>query len=648
VSLEALHPELVTSQSPTQVVGSSLRKGKNGVDLVMHSTPMLSLANAFSMEEMRQFDSRVRRMCEPSKPSYVVELKYDGVALAIHYENGKFARALTRGDGKTGEDVSSAIRLYLPSLTKDLKNWQRYGSHIEIRGETFLDNDAYRAFGKMGDGAYSSPRNLASGLLKRKQEKNNGLKEFLVELSFIGYNLICDSAPKTHFETLQLISDLGVPTGHPAITKMEDIEEFNAIQERWSAKDRDGLPFDVDGLVVKVNEIDLHNRLGFTSHSPRFAIAWKFSAKQATTTLNDIELSIGRTGKVTPVAIVEPVKLAGSVISRATLHNREHLEKHQLLPGCRVIIERSGEVIPKIVGRAADNTTEMATSSLPLLDWSTCPCELKFPLTPMGNVDLYCTNPVCPPQRQRQLEHFCAALDIEGLGPSTLKQLVNVGLVADFGDIYRLKDQKLVKLRTRVGWGYKKIGNVLKQIEAAKARSTLPLLLFALGIPHVGKETAATLAQRVESIDSLVHYSVEELEKMDDIGPVVSASIASYFSHPSSQSRAKDLESLGLGIVAAREGRTQLNPNGEVTLTRLTGKTVVFTGALTSMSRKEAENMVKAVGGKVKSTITKGTDYLVEGKAPSTTGSTSTKVSNARASGVAILTEEDFFALLKD
>ena len=644
VGLETLHPELVTRQSPTQIVGSSLRKGKNGVDLITHKTPMLSLANAFSMEEMEAFDVRVKRMSETPTLSYVVEFKYDGIALAVHYDKGKFVRAITRGDGKMGEDVSGAIRRFLPSLTRDLVNWEVHGAQIEIRGEAFLTRDQFKRLNTSSTKTFTNPRNLASGLLKRKSSSAEVSEVPSANLSFIGYNMIAERTPNTHAALLDSIASLGLPTGHPHVKVLSKIEEFEALEREWASK-RTQLDFEADGMVLKVNEIDVYDRLGFTSHSPRFAIAWKFSAKQATTSLNSIELSVGRTGKITPVANVSPVQLAGSIISRATLHNRTFLENLRLLPGCRVIIERSGDVIPKIVGRVDDSNQTPASEVLPPLDWTICPCERRQPLTPIGNVDFACTSLDCLPQRQRQLEHFCSALDIEGLGPSSLKQLSELGLITQFGDIFRLKDQNLAKLRARDGWGQKKIENMIRQIEAAKSRSSLSALLFAIGIPHIGKETAATLASKVGTIENLLNYSTEALQQLDDIGPVVAQSIATYLSYPASKSTLLDLASLGIGNIASdqKTPETSTGPSASA----LSGKNVVFTGSLSSMSRKEAENLVKSVGGEVKSTTTKNTDYLVEGKAPSTSGSTSSKLKAAQSMGVAVLSEDEFFSLIR-
>lgn len=648
-ALEDSFPELRARSSPTQVVGSSLRRGKNGVDLVAHTMPMLSLANAFSMEDVRNFDARVKRMSGSSDPSYVVEFKYDGIALALHYENGKFVRALTRGDGKMGEDVSGAIRRFLPQVTRDLTNYAQYGTHIEIRGESFLTKEAFQHFNTDTDKSFTNARNLASGLLKRKLSSTEVSSESDVTLSFVGYNLlVAKGASNTHWETLEAISSLGIPIGHPYLKRIHDIDAFKQLEQEWATK-RSKLPFEADGLVLKVDAVDLYERLGCTSHSPRFALAWKFSAKQATTIINSIELSVGRTGKVTPVANVAPVRLAGSLISRATLHNRDYIEKNRLVPGCSVTIERSGDVIPKIVGRVDDLITgdehpPSSTSSCSL-NWSVCPCNLQFPLNQTGNVDYTCTNPICPPQRLRQLEHFSAALEIEGLGPSSLKQLVDLGIVSDFGDIFGMKDQNLLKLRTKDGWGDKKIDNLLAQIEAAKHRATFSTLLFAIGIPHIGKEKAATLAERVGSIKQLMKCSTQDLEKLDDIGPIVARSISSYFSQPSSVARIQALDSLCIGN-AAITTKPIIHDATNAVSSRLAGQTIVFTGSLTSMSRKEAEHLVKAAGGSPKSNITKSTNYLVEGLAPSTSGKTSSKLELARQLNVTILTETQFFELL--
>lgn len=696
VRLESSHPEFASKTSPTQVVGSSLAQNGNDTLTYEHKTPMLSLANAFSLEDIFNWDARIRRMSELDAPSYAVEIKYDGIALAVHYENGKFVRALTRGDGKTGEDASAAIKRFVPTLTKDLgAEWSKYGSKIEIRGEVFLTKDAFAKLNTRDGKIFTNARNLASGLLKRKAERLEAEMDVNVELSFVGYGMIAEKVPSTHEKIVSTISKLGLPTGAPYFKVLNSISEFEALERDWSSL-RGQLPFEADGLVVKLNERDFYDRLGSTSHSPRWAIAWKFSAKQATSTLLSIELSVGRSGKVTPVGLIEPVQLAGVQISRATLHNKDYIDKNHFVPGCKVIVERSGDVIPKIVGRAeshSESPTSPISVNQPLssssshssaqspgdstlsppsagVDWSTCPCSMKHPLVPQGNVDYICTNPHCPPQQQRKLEHFCAALEIEGLGPSSLKHLVEGGLISNFKDIFALKDLPLAKLTMRDGWGEKKVQKLLASIESAKQKSSLATLLFALGVPHVGKETAETLALKIGSVKQLMSAEAESLERIEDIGPAVASSIVSYFALPSTKTLLESLEAAGLPMTSSSSDSSALDDvrafahsGASITSSRLSGATsdvrignhakalqglsFVFTGALESMSRKEAENLVKQAGGKAKASVTKGTSYLVEGKGVSAAKTSSSKLNQAKLSGTQIISESEFLDLIK-
>lgn len=681
VHLEENHPEFASKTSPTQIVGSSLTKKDSATTVYEHKTPMLSLANAFSLEEVKNWDVRIRRMSGLERPSFAVEIKYDGIALAVHYENGKFVRALTRGDGKTGEDASAQIKRFLPILTKDLSTeWSQYGSKIEIRGEVFLTKDAFMKLNAGEGKTFTNARNLTSGLLKRKAERLEAETDVNVELSFVGYGMIAEKTPSTHEDVVQTISTLGIPTGAPYFKILHSIDDFETLEREWASM-RGNFPFEADGLVLKLNERDFYDRLGSTSHSPRWAVAWKFSAKQATSTLLSIELSVGRSGKVTPVALIDPVRLAGVQISRATLHNKDYIDKNLFVPGCKVIVERSGDVIPKIVGRAeshedaplttsslqssiqsdsssSSSSTSEVSSAKPV-DWSVCPCSMKHPLVPSGNVDYVCTNPHCPPQQQRKLEHFCAALEIDGLGPSSLKHLVEGGLVSSFGDIFALKDHSYAKLAMRDGWGEKKVKNLLSSIEDAKQKTTPAALLYALGIPHVGKGTADVLAQKIGSIKKLALCEAEDLERIEDVGPVVAGSLVSYFALPSTRVLLDSLEAAQLPVdtsslhpMAGSHGHSSayssniglVNPQASL---RFHGMSFVFTGALETMSRKEAELLVKQAGGKATASVTKLTSYLVEGKAVSAARTSSSKLTQAKASGTKVITEFEFLELLK-
>lgn len=686
VRLEENHPEFASKSSPTKVVGSSLTKSDVPTKVFEHSTPMLSLANAFSLEEVENWDARIRRMSELEKPTYTVEIKYDGIAMALHYEDGKFIRALTRGDGKFGEEATAQIRRFAPALARDLPaSYAQYGSKIEIRGEVFLTKDAFAKL-SAGDGkTFTNARNVTSGILKRKAVRIEAELDVHLDLSFVGYGMIADKTPETHEKVIQTIADLGIPTGVPYFKVLDSISDFEALEQEWSSI-RAKLPFEADGLVLKLNERFCYDRLGSTSHSPRWALAWKFSSKQATTTLLSIELSVGRSGKVTPVAIIEPVRLAGVQISRATLHNKDYVDKNHFVPGCRVIVERSGDVIPKIVGRAEDHSTSPSalenrntaqksgigsqTDASKLVDWSVCPCSMKHPLVPQGNSDYACTNLHCPPQQQRRLEHFCAVLDIEGLGPSSLKHLVEGGLVSQFSDIFTLKDHSLAKLAMRDGWGEKKVRNLLSSIETAREKTSLATLLHALGIPHVGKETAESVALKIGSMRRLMACEAETLKRIEDIGPAVSSSIVSYFGLPSTGPLMQSLESSGLRMedeAYAQAQLTHLNSDGSLspsganhtgassgsTLTEpkksqlLAGMSFAFTGAMEKLSRKEAELLVKQAGGKAKPSVTKGTTYLVEGKAASSARTSSSKLTQALASGTKVITESEFLDLIK-
>lgn len=624
VALEKEHPELVTPDSPSQRVGGEAIKE---FGQVVHVTLMLSLDNTYNQDELLEFDKRVRKLLYDEKFEYIVELKIDGVAASLTYEDGALTVAATRGDGRVGDDITHNARTIrnIPLVIRELPDWLA-GGRFDVRGEIFLPLNAFRKMNEQrldaGEEPFANPRNAAAGSLKQLDPKitaRRGLDMFVYLLAAEGGP--AGQASGTQSANFDALAKMGFNV-NPHIKLCADINEVIDYCNYWEDR-RDTLDYEIDGMVVKLNSVAQQDRLGATGKSPRWAISYKFPAKQATTTVEDIIASVGRTGAITPVAVLKPVGLGGVTISRATLHNADELARLNINIGDTVLIERGGEVIPKVIKVVEKNST--GVFALPV----TCPECGGEVVREEGEAATRCINIACPAQVQKNIGHFASrgAMDIEGLGPKVVALLIESGLVKDFHDLYHLKPGDLEPLERM---GRKSTENLVAGIEKSKSRP-LDRLYFAVGIRHVGSRSAEILADRYPSVEELKNAGVDELQRIDEIGPVVAKSIHDFFREPRN---VRVLEELARAGVRMEGERKAARPQP------LAGKTFVFTGAL-SMPRSEAEKMVKDLGAKASSSVSKKTDYVVAGGEPGS------KYDNAVKLGVKVLTEEEFIRLVR-
>jgi DNA ligase (NAD+) len=626
--LEKLHPELITQDSPTQRVGGEPLKEFNSVT---HAKPMLSLANTYSREEVLDFDRRVSEtLNEPYE--YVCELKYDGVALSIRYENNVLSIGATRGDGFTGDDITQNIRTInsVPLKVKELELNSKSIKNFEVRGEVYMTETDFLKINEERlaneEKTYANPRNLTAGSLKLLDPKVVAKRN----LQLVCYYLDIDGIDQnSHKENLDLLANLGFPTGK-ARKLCKDIDEVLAFIEEWKAK-RSALPFQIDGIVIKVNSIPQQEELGFIARSPRWAIAYKYEAEAAETLLKNIILQVGRTGHVTPVADLEPVFLAGSTVSRATLHNADYIAERDIRIGDIVIVEKGGDVIPKVVRPVLE---KRASIIIPYVFPEVCPCSLKNKLErPEDEANYFCDHPECPWQIRRRIEHFASrnAMDIEGLGEKAVEQFVEAGLLHNVADIYELKDKydEILKLER---WGKKSIDNLLDAIEKSK-QQPFNRLIFALGIRFIGESSAKILANNFKNIDNLSNATVDELTSVFEIGDKMAESITHFFADEKQIRIIERLRSFGLKF------EQEIDQQSASSL-HLANMTFVLTGELDSMPRTEAKKKIEDLGGKMTGSVSKKTSYLVAGSNPGS------KYAKAEKLGVKILNEKEFLLLL--
>jgi len=633
VRLEREHPELLTPDSPSQKVGGEPIEQFQTAE---HIAPMLSMDNTYNGDEVREFHERVTRLLGPGVPlRYVVEPKIDGVAINLIYRDGTLLRAITRGNGRVGDDVTHNAR-----TVKDLPLRLRAGvqgapadlsgSLIEIRGEVYMPFATFERVNKeresRGEALFANPRNATAGTLKLLDPKvaaRRGLRLFTYETGhFEGIDV-----PDSHWDVLGLLRELGCPT-NPNIERCEDIEAVLAVCARWERR-LERLPYPVDGLVIKVDSRAQREKLGQTSKAPRYMIAYKFGAEQAVTRVRDIHVQVGKTGQLTPVAILEPVQLSGTTVSRASLHNFDELERKDVRVGDFVLVEKAGEIIPQVVG-VRKQMRDGSERKLPRP--RTCPvCGEPVQQDP-GGVYLRCVNARCPAQLKERIRHFGSrgAMDIEGLGESLVGQLVDAGLVSDCADLYRLRLEDVAGLERM---GKKSAQNLMDGIEASKDRG-LARLLFALGIPHVGSHLAQVLAEHFGSMDALLAADAEQLEGVPEVGPIVAGAVAEFLRRPSTRQVIRKLRQAGVRMEAARPAPAA-NPN-------ISGKTFVVTGTLAGYSRSEIEELIESLGGKAASSVSRNTDYLIAGENPGS------KLQKARALGVPVLSEEEFERLRRE
>ncbi len=625
-NLERDHPDLVTIDSPTQRVGG--RVAENFAS-VRHAEPMLSLDNAYNEDELQAFDERLRRGLENVKGpvGYVVELKIDGLGIALQYRDGRLVRAATRGDGTTGEDVTANVRT-ITDVPHTLKGGPK--GTIEIRGEIYLPRKAFERTNKereeAGEPPFANPRNAASGAIRQidpEQVRKRGLRAFLYQL------VSTDSTPETHRALLESLKQWGLPV-EPHWKALKGIDKVSGYCHEWSEKRSSGaraLAFDTDGVVVKLDDIALRAKLGTTSKFPRWAIAYKFPPEQAETTLTKIDINVGRTGAVTPFAVLEPVFIAGTTVSMATLHNANEVARKDIRDGDRVIVEKAGDIIPQVVRVVDPDRKDRGERwQMPV----NCPrCDSRL-VRGEDEAVWRCENTSCPAKLQRGLEHFAArhAMNIEGLGESRIAQLIAGGLVVSYADVYRLTAEMLEPIERM---GRKSAANLVEQIERSKTRDFWRLI-FGLGIRHVGERGAQALAGAFGTMDALLSASKEQLQAVPDIGPVVAAAVREYLDQPHNQALIKELAAAGLKLDAPM---TAASPPGP-----MSGKTFVLTGTLPTMTREQATEAIQGLGGKVTGSVSKKTDYVVAGADPGS------KLAKAETLGVTVLDEAAFRKLV--
>jgi DNA ligase (NAD+) len=622
--IEAAHPELVTADSPTARVGAPPREG---FQTVRHTRPMLSLDNAFSFDALRDFDRRVREGVGRNQIEYIAEHKFDGLSVALWYEDGALVRGITRGDGTTGEDVTPNVRTIRsvplridPQLLKSAK----VQGSFEVRGEVLMNRKAFEALNRQqeldGGKVFANPRNAAAGAVRMLDSTVTSQRH----LEFFAYFLLQNGKsifPK-HSEALQALQHLRFRAS--ADWKLGDgIEEIAKYCETWDSR-REKLPYEIDGVVVKVNSIGLQNELGFTSKSPRWAIAYKYPARQETTVVNDILVNVGRTGVLTPWTMLEPVQIGGVTVSRSTLHNMDEIERLGVQIGDTVLVERAGEVIPHVL-----KVVKEGKNRRPFRMPKNCPeCGSKIHRVE-GEVAYRCLNAACPAKRRELLLHYAGrhAMNIDGLGEKIVDQLVEKNMVKDVADLYSLELEEVAELERMAE---KSAQNLLDEIEASK-KNPLSRLIHALGILFVGERTGQLLAEHFSSLEEIAVAREKALQEVPEVGPKVANSIVQFFSEPANRQLIKKLEKAG--VRPAAEKRIAKS-------NKFAGKSFVFTGGLGNRSREEAGDLVKQHGGKVASSVSKKTDYVVVGSDPGS------KYDKARELGVPILSEAEFEELI--
>ena len=621
-NLEEGHPDLRTPDSPTQRVGGMLTKE---FATVAHDPPMLSLANSYSEEEIRDFDRRVCELLGNATTAYVAELKIDGVAITLTYRNGFLVQGATRGDGAQGDDITNNLRT-VRQIPLRLRTTTRTHQHIEVRGEAFMARDAFVKMNEQrsraGEKTFINPRNASAGTLKLQDPRVVAERP----ISLFTYTLFAPQARLTsHARALVLLTELGFPV-NPHYRCCAGIDEVIGYWQEWEQK-RDTLPYDIDGVVVKVDALTQQAELGTIAKSPRWAIAFKFTARAAETALNGISLQVGRTGAVTPVAELTPVFVGGSTVSRATLHNMDYIADLDLRIGDTVVVEKGGDVIPKVTGVISAKRPKGAKPfSMP----STCPACGSGIYRSEDESNHYCENADCPAQIRGRIEHFAArgAMDIEGLGAAAVEQLVSLGFVHNVADLYMLSvhTERLIALDR---WGEKSTANLLAAIEKSK-QQTFYRVLFALGIRHAGAGVARTIAEHFPSIDLLQKADEEELQTIPAIGPTIAASIVHFFREKHNREILKRLQAAGVqlrGIVSTGGGA-------------LSGKTFVLTGTLPTYTREEIRELIERHGGAVVSSVSNNVHYVVVGT------DAGSKLARARALNIPVLLEAELLSMI--
>lgn len=623
--LEARYPDSIPADSPTQRVGG---RASSQFTEVRHLEPLLSLGNVFSAEELRAFDERVRSgLPAGSKVEYVMEPKIDGLACSLIYENGKLVRAATRGDGVVGENVTANVRTIrsIP-LTLKVPEGEAVPELLDVRGEVYMPRQAFMRLNEQraerGESEFANPRNAAAGSLRQLDPQVTASRS----LSFFAYYLVGEGAQPKHSESLALLARYGfkVSENYKVVENIDEaikyISDFNEL--------RQGLSYDTDGAVIKVNDVYQQRILGATGKDPRWATAYKYPPEQAETTLEDIDWRVGRTGVLTPTAVLTPVKLSGSVISRATLHNEDFIRAKDIRIGDRVIINKAGEIIPEVLRVVAEKRTgDEKEVEIP----SVCP-ECGWRVERQGEeAAIRCTNPHCPALGREGLIHFVSrdAMNIDGCGPSVINALLDAGLVRDAADLYSLRKEDLLKLERM---GEKSADNLLAALAESK-KNELDKLLFALGIRHVGAKVARILATEFGSMEKLQQAQPEELAQIRDIGDKIAESAVTWLNVPANIDLVERLAAAGLTMTFTPPASQEDNP--------FFGKTLVFTGTMPTLGRAEAKTMAQDVGAKVSGSVSKKTDYVIAG------AEAGSKLEKAQQLGVTVIDEAEFLRLLK-
>lgn len=623
--LEARYPDSIPADSPTQRVGG---RASSQFTEVRHLEPLLSLGNVFSAEELRAFDERVRSgLPAGSKVEYVMEPKIDGLACSLIYENGKLVRAATRGDGVVGENVTANVRTIrsIP-LTLKVPDGETVPELLDVRGEVYMPRQAFMRLNEQraerGESEFANPRNAAAGSLRQLDPQVTASRS----LSFFAYYLVGEGAQPKHSESLALLAHYGfkVSENYKVVENIDEaikyIGDFNEL--------RQGLSYDTDGAVIKVNDVYQQRILGATGKDPRWATAYKYPPEQAETTLEDIDWRVGRTGVLTPTAVLTPVKLSGSVISRATLHNEDFIRAKDIRIGDRVVINKAGEIIPEVLRVVVEKRTgDEKEVEIP----SVCP-ECGWRVERQGEeAAIRCTNPHCPALGREGLIHFVSrdAMNIDGCGPSVINALLDAGLVRDAADLYSLRKDDLLKLERM---GEKSADNLLAALAESK-KNELDKLLFALGIRHVGAKVARILATEFGSMEKLQQAQLEELAQIRDIGDKIAESVVTWLNVPANIDLVERLSAAGLTMTFTPPASQEDNP--------FFGKTLVFTGTMPTLGRAEAKTMAQDVGAKVSGSVSKKTDYVIAG------AEAGSKLEKAQQLGVTVIDEAEFLRLLK-
>jgi DNA ligase (NAD+) len=620
--LEAAHPDLLTPDSPTQRVGAA---PLDEFGTVEHRLPLLSLGNVFSNEELLGWHKRLLNLRGRQDFDFVCEIKMDGLAVALTYVDGKLVTGATRGDGYKGEDVTQNLRTVksIPlSISKEAP------PRLEVRGEVYLPRAGFKKLNddraREGLPLFVNPRNAAAGSIRQLDPRVTAQRPLDIFVYALGY-AEGKPVPDTHWERMEYLKSLGFKV-NPRNRKCRTIEEVEAYH-REVEEQRPRLPYETDGIVAKIDSIAMQDSLGYVAREPRWAVAYKFKAEQATTVLKDIGINVGRTGSLNPYAILEPVFVGGVTVKQAALHNEEDIRRKDIRIGDTVVVQRAGEVIPEIVGPVLSKRTGAEkVFTMP----KRCPACGAEVLKVEGEAMHRCTNAACPAQALEKIKHFAAAMDIEGVGEKLSTLFFEKGLVKDAADVYYVRREQLLGLERM---GEKSAEKVLKSIDESRKRP-LAQVVFALGIPNVGGETATLLASRYFSLEELAQATEEELQNIPSIGPKISESIAAFFRQEGNRSIIRKLEEKG---VKPKEKPSQAKPGDRP----LSGKEFVITGKLASSTRGEAEAKVKALGGSAVSNVTKKTSYVVVGEEPGS------KLDKARSLGVTMLTEEEFLKMIE-